>query len=89
MSKPTQAASKLTNIHLHNRNAGQYLHNNCPNCLEPVEFTYNVDKSTTKTVSSLKTVYDKLTGMVSPRYALQKFSETGELKEFAKESLGR
>ena len=36
-----------------------------------------------------KTVYDKLTGMVSPRYALQKFSETGELKEFAKESLGR
>lgn len=36
-----------------------------------------------------KTVYDKLTGMVSPRYALQKFSETGELKEFVKERLGR
>jgi type-F conjugative transfer system pilin assembly protein TrbC len=36
-----------------------------------------------------KTVYDKLTGMVSPRYALQKFSEKGELKEFAKERLGR
>jgi type-F conjugative transfer system pilin assembly protein TrbC len=34
-------------------------------------------------------IFDKLTGMVSPRYALEKFSEKGELKEFAKERLGR
>ena len=38
--------------------------------------------------SNCKKVYDKLTGMVSPSYALQKFSEKGELKEFAKERLG-
>ena len=39
--------------------------------------------------ANCKKVFDKLTGMVSPSYALQKFSEKGELKEFAKERLGR
>ncbi len=36
-----------------------------------------------------KTVYDKLTGMINPRYALLKFVEKGDLKKFAKERLGK
>ena len=39
--------------------------------------------------ASCKTVFDKLTGMVSPRYALEKFSSSGELAREAKERLGR
>ena len=39
--------------------------------------------------ASCKTVFDKLTGMVSPRYALEKFSSSGELVIEAKERLGR
>ena len=39
--------------------------------------------------TSCKTVFDKLTGMVSPRYALEKFSSSGELAREAKERLGR
>ena len=39
--------------------------------------------------ASCKTVFDKLTGMVSPRYALEKFSSSGELAKEAKERLGR
>ncbi len=38
---------------------------------------------------SCKAVFDKLTGMVSPRYALEKFSISGELAREAKERLGR
>ena len=38
--------------------------------------------------ANCKVIFDKLTGMVSPRYALQKFSETGELANEAKERLG-
>jgi conjugal transfer pilus assembly protein TrbC len=36
-----------------------------------------------------KAQYDKLTGNVSPRYALEKFSERGELSKEALERLGR
>ena len=39
--------------------------------------------------ASCQTVFDKLTGMVSPRYALEKFSSSGELAREAKERLGR
>ena len=39
--------------------------------------------------ASCKTVFDKLTGMVSPRYALEKFSSSGELAREAQERLGR
>ena len=38
---------------------------------------------------SCKAVFDKLTGMVNPRYALEKFSISGELAKEAKERLGR
>ena len=38
--------------------------------------------------ANCQTVFDKLTGMVSPRYALEKFSGSGELATEAKERLG-
>ena len=38
---------------------------------------------------SCQAIFDKLTGMVSPRYALEKFSSSGELAREAKERLGR
>jgi type-F conjugative transfer system pilin assembly protein TrbC len=38
--------------------------------------------------ANCQTVFDKLTGMVSPRYALEKFSGSGELAIEAKERLG-
>ena len=40
-------------------------------------------------VSSCKSLFDKITGMVTPRYALERFSEIGELKEEARSRLGR
>lgn len=40
-------------------------------------------------LNNCKVVFDKLVGSVSPRYALEKFKERGELKEEAKERLGR
>ena len=40
-------------------------------------------------LSNCKVVFDKLTGSVSPRYALEKFKERGELKKEVKERLGR
>lgn len=39
--------------------------------------------------ASCQTIFDKLTGMVSPRYALEKFSSSGELAREAKERLGQ
>ena len=36
-----------------------------------------------------KPEYDKLTGNVSPRYALEKFRTSGEFTSAAKERLGR
>ena len=39
--------------------------------------------------SNCKIVFDKLIGAVSPRYALERFIERGELKEEARKRLGR
>ena len=46
--------------------------------------TYILAKSCISTLNSCNTQYDKLTGNVSPRYALSKIVDSGELKEEAR-----
>ena len=51
--------------------------------------TYILAKPCISTLNSCKTEYDKLTGNVSPRYALEKFSTQGDLREEARMRLSQ